>query len=118
MKQLIEQPGMDNSILFEEEFIEFLEDRSIEKKDHAIIIELSHFSKDIFIELLHNFFSYHKEKSSAELANLLNKNEINENEKKFLKLVFEFTKKYNWSVAENLVYLFENKINKKGSSPK
>jgi len=102
MKETFE---VKKSILSEEEIQKFIENREIQAEDFPILEKLGDFPLKFF-QNYHNYFNLLKEKSVAQLENDTNHQEDPE-QKAFMELLLEFTKKYNWAVSWNLISSFK-----------
>ena len=102
-----ESPEKENqsSILEEPDFKEFVSTRKIDQNDFELIVKLSGFPKDLFLEF-HNFFNLNKDGSVSQLESMVSREE-NDLRRDFLETFLEFTKKYDWQTSWHLNRLFE-----------
>lgn len=99
------------TIITEPDIQELIKDRSILEEDFHLLEQLANFPKIFFIEF-HNFFNLLKDRSVSQLENDITHQKDND-KKKFLELLLDLTKKYDWTVSWNLVRVFEKRNNHK-----
>jgi len=106
---------LPQSVLEEPEIKELIKSRNIKPEDFYVLEELSKISKQILIMDFHNFFTFSRENSDKELERNL---AFLENVKddpllgqriKLNRSLLDFVRKYDWTVAWNLVSVFERR---------
>lgn len=102
MKETFE---IKKSILTEQEIQKFIANREIQTEDLSILEKLGDFPLKFF-QNYHNYFNLLKERSVAQLENDINHQDDPE-QKEFMELLLEFTKKYNWAGSWNLISVFK-----------
>lgn len=120
-----EEEPKEPSVLEEDDFKEFIEDRKIKPKDFKMIEELSSFPKDFFL-LHHNSFSVDQKITEHDLEGEIRSREWDiektkdekqksflEKEKKFAELFLEITEKYDSCASGHLNSVFERRDKKK-----
>ncbi|KKS38208.1 MAG: hypothetical protein A3G49_04780 [Candidatus Sungbacteria bacterium RIFCSPLOWO2_12_FULL_41_11] len=84
-----------------------IESHKILPEDFGLIEKLAGFDKNLFIETLHNTFSFYKN-SRRELQTLM-ENSKNEEQKKLCELSLKFFDKYGMSASMNMVSVLEDR---------
>ena len=102
-----ELPDEKSLIIEEPDVKKLIKNRDIVPEDFGLIEELAGFDKNLFIETLHNMFSFYK--NSRRDLQVLIKNSKNEEQKKLCELALKFFKKYDWAASANLVGVLEDR---------
>ncbi len=93
----------------------FIESRKIRPEDFYILEELAKISKRALIMDFHNFFTFNKERSGVELERSLTflktvkEDSLIDQRIKLNRLLADFIGKYDWTIAWNLVSVFERR---------
>lgn len=101
------------NIIDEEEIKVLIKSRDIRSEDFYILEQMTGFSKNLLIGNFHNLFQFNRENSVIELERSIVCREkdgrSSEEEVRLYKLLLDFTNKYDWTAARNLVVVFERR---------
>src|SRR3989338_4327959 len=104
---------LPQSVLEEPDIKDFIKSREINPEDFYILEELAKISKRVLIMDFHNFFTFNKERSGQELERSLTflktvkEDSLLDQRVKLNRLLADFISKYDWTVAWNMVSVFE-----------